>query len=146
MSSLSLLLIIMLYLDSLTDLERKRWVARVIANIMKLHGVSNRNDIDAIYGFPVGTTNTAISNGSYKRVLDLAITASMHFNVSLDAIVLDDHSNKELPNWKPLIANGVFKSLEAGVISVEYANIEVAADIILNEILSAETKGSLSGS
>ncbi|ASV43968.1 hypothetical protein [Pseudoalteromonas phage KB12-38] len=136
----------MLYLDALSEADKKAWVKRVISNVMELHGVANRNDLDTIYKFPVGTTNTVVSNGSYKRAFDLAITTSLHFNVSLDEILLNRKRTNELPDWKPLIANGVFKSLEAGVISVDYPNIEVAAEIILNEVINAEQPESLQAS
>lgn len=87
----------MLYLESLNELQRKTWIKTVIANVMELHGVNNRNDLDLVYGLPLGTINNLVSNGSYKRVVDIAITASLSFNVSLDELLLNNSRVKSQP-------------------------------------------------
>lgn len=121
-----------MFLESLTDAERKEWVVGVITRVMRLHGVKNRQELDSIYNFPSGTTNTLVSNASLKRVFDLALTASQHFKISLDYLLLGFENKTE--DLKPEIENGVFKACEAGLIKVDYRNIEPVADIILDEI------------
>lgn len=129
----------MLYLESLEVLARREWVKNVITKVMALHGVTNRNELDSLYNLPIGTTNTLVSNGSFKRVFDLAITASQHFNVSLDYLLLD--KEKEIDKrleLKPAIANGVFKAMDAGILSGDYPSIDITAEIILDEIYSSD--------
>lgn len=125
----------MLYLKSLTPEEKRSWVENVVARIMDVHGVNHRNELDNLYKFPAGTTNTLISKGSFKRIFDLALTVSMHFNVSLDFLLLGKQEGRNSrEEFKPIIENAVFKAMDAGIISGDYQSIGNTANVILDEV------------